>query len=162
MNGATRSITTPSDPPFANTSDAEKSAGVNLRELVVVTNDATDPCIVWASPQLSDYRAVWDAASANGFVEPAAEWGAGVDIDHVFPKSWASALGSNVRYVRLFPVCAELNRSAGAGREKHALNDAPIRARGLVYAEELQVLKILGHPVGTAGDPVSIFGAKRR
>jgi hypothetical protein len=67
---------------------------------------------------------VWNDASAAGFVEAASEWGDNVDIDHVFPKSWAN-------------LC-------------------------LVFAQELQVLKILGHPVGTASDPVSIFGVKRR
>jgi hypothetical protein len=132
--------------------------------LVLVTNDKTDPCIVWASPKLKSYRAVWDAASAAGFVEPAGEWGDNVDIDHVFPKSWANLPGSNLKYVRLFPVWGEVNRSAGAGREKGGLKTGvnPIRQHGIVYAGELQVLKILGHPVGTAADPVSIFGVKRR
>ena len=132
--------------------------------LVIVTNDRTDPCIVWASPKLRSYRSVWDAASAAGFVEPASEWGDHVDIDHVFPKSWASVPGSNLCYVRLFPVWAEINRSAGAGREKGALKGAliPNRRNGIVYAQELQVLKILGHEVGTESDPVSIFGVKRR
>jgi hypothetical protein len=132
--------------------------------LVLVTNDRVDPCIVWASPKLKDYRAVWDAASAAGFVEAASEWGGHVDIDHVFPKSWANLRGSNLKYVRLFPVWAEINRSAGAGREKGGLKAGvnPIRQNGIVYAQELQVLKILGHPVGTALDPVSIFGVKRR
>jgi hypothetical protein len=132
--------------------------------LVLVTNDRVDPCIVWASPKLKDYRAVWDAASAAGFVEAASEWGGHVDIDHVFPKSWANLRGSNLKYVRLFPVWAEINRSAGAGREKGGLKAGvkPIRQNGIVYAQELQVLKILGHPVGTAVDPVSIFGVKRR
>src|SRR5262245_57932396 len=82
--------------------------------LVLVTHEPSDPCIVWASPKLQDYRAVWDAAAARGFVEPATEWGEEVDIDHVFPKSWANLLGSNLKYVRLFPVWAEINRSAGA------------------------------------------------
>lgn len=132
--------------------------------LVIVTNDAADPVSVWASPRLAGYRAVWDAAAAGGFVEPADEWGDNVDIDHVFPKSWANLPGSNLRYVRLFPVWAEVNRSAGGGREKAALN-AGLTARrkqGIVFAQELQVLKILGHPVGTAASPVSIFGAKRK
>ena len=31
------------------------------------------------------------------------------------------------------------------------------RKKGIVYAQELQVLKILGHPVGTETDPISIF-----
>jgi hypothetical protein len=132
--------------------------------LVLVTRDPSDPCIVWASPKLRDYRAVWSAAAALGFVEPATEWGQDVDIDHVFPKSWANSPGSNLKYVRLFPVWAEINRSAGAGREKGALRVGlvPIRKQGIVFGLELQVLKILGHPVGTASDPVSIFGAKRR
>jgi len=135
----------------------------DLEALVLVTNDPSDPCIVWASPKLRDYRAVWDAATAGGFVEAASEWGTNVDIDHVFPKSWASLPGSNLKYVRLFPVWAEINRSAGAGREKDALQLGliPKRKNGIVYAQELQVLKILGHPVGTAVDPVSIFGIKR-
>jgi hypothetical protein len=34
------------------------------------------------------------------------------------------------------------------------------RKKGIVYAEELQVLKILGHPVGTADDPTAIFDKK--
>jgi hypothetical protein len=61
-------------------------------------------------------------------------------------------------------VWAEINRSAGAGREKNALKAALMARRklGIVYAEELQVLKILGHPVGTANDPISIFDKKVR
>src|SRR5262249_12507304 len=114
--------------------------------------------------KLGGYRAVWDAATAGGFVEAASEWGDNVDIDHVFPKSLANLPGSNLEYVRLFPVWAEINRSAGAGREKHALKFGllPTRKEGIVFADELQVLKILGHPVGGAADPVSIFGTRRR
>jgi hypothetical protein len=54
---------------------------------------------------------------------------------------------------------AEINRSAGAGREKGTLKAGLIakRKKGIVYAQELQVLKILGHPVGTDTDPISIF-----
>ena len=132
--------------------------------LVLVTHDPSDPCIVWASPKLRSYRSVWATAAALGFVEPASEWGENVDIDHVLPKSWANLPGSNLKYVRLFPVWAEVNRSAGGGREKEALRIglSPNRRQGIVFGDELQVLKILGHPVGTASDPVSIFGVKRR
>ena len=132
--------------------------------LVLVTNDPSDPCIVWASPKLTDYRAVWNRAAAGGFVDAATEWGDNVDIDHVFPKSWANLPGANLKYVRLFPVWAEVNRSAGAGREKDGLKSRLIakRKQGIVYGQELQVLKILGHPVGTASDPISIFVQKRR
>lgn len=136
----------------------------NSEALVLVVNDATDPCIVWASPKLRNYRSVWDSAASLGFVEAASEWGDQVDIDHVFPKSWANLPGSHLKYVRLFPVWAEVNRSAGAGREKGALilGMMPTRKKGIVYAQELQVLKILGHPVGTVTDPVSIFGNRRK
>jgi hypothetical protein len=132
--------------------------------LVLITGDPSDPCSVWASPKLKDYRSVWDAAATAGFVDAAAEWGDNVDIDHVFPKSWANLPGSNLKYVRLFPVWAEINRSAGAGREKGARRTGLIakREKGIVYAEELQVLKILGHPVGTETDPISIFDKERK
>jgi hypothetical protein len=136
----------------------------NAQALVLVTNDKGDPCIVWASPKLRDYRAVWESAANAGFVEAASEWGDHVDIDHVFPKSWANLPGSNLQYVRLFPVWAEINRSAGAGREKDMLKVGPVQTRrqGIVYAGELQVLKILGHPVGTTSKPEEIFGVKRK
>jgi hypothetical protein len=132
--------------------------------LVLVTKDSTDPHIVWASPRRKKYRAVWNMAAARGFVDAATEWGDNVDIDHVFPKSWATLPGNKVKYVRLFPVWAEINRSAGGGREKSALTAGLIakRKKGIIYAEELQVLKILGHPVGTADDPIAIFDKKSR
>ncbi len=138
--------------------------GRRAEALVLVTKDSTDPHIVWVSPNLKNYRSVWDMAAARGFVDAATEWGDNVDIDHVFPKSWANLPGSKLKYVRLFPVWAEINRSAGAGREKGALAArlTAKRKKGIVYAEELQVLKILGHPVGTADDPIAIFDKKSR
>ena len=165
------SLTLPGNIPVAAESYESLSKIGNPRKLgrgseavVVITNDSSDPCIVFASPRRKDYRAIWDAASAAGFVEPSSEWGDNVDIDHVFPKSWANLPGSKLEYVRLFPVWAEINRAAGGGREKDALKTMliPGRKQGIVYAQELQVLKILGHPVGTAADPVSIFGVKRK
>jgi hypothetical protein len=78
--------------------------------------------------KLRDYRAVWDAANVAGFVDAARGWGDNVDIDHVFPKSWANFPGSNLEYVRLFPVWAEIKQ-------------------GIVYARELQVLTILVIPL---------------
>ena len=137
---------------------------ISSNAFVLVTHDPSDPYIVGASPTLKSYRAVWNAASAAGFVDPASEWGDNVDIDHVFPKSWANMPGSGVAYVRIFPVWAEVNRSAGAGREKNALKGSltTTRRQGVIYANELQVLKILGHPVGTSTRPVSIFRTKKR
>ena len=123
------------------------------RALVLLHYDETDPCIVFASPQVRSYRNVWAEASAAGYVDPASAWGDNVDIDHVFPKSWANA--AQLKYVRLFPVWAEVNRSAGGGREKAALRDGikPQVRNGIVFANEMQVMKILGHPVGTASSP---------
>jgi hypothetical protein len=122
--------------------------------------DETDPFVVWAAPSLRSYRAVWNAAHRANLVDDLSVWGDNVDVDHVYPKSWAKLPGMEMAYLRLFPVWAEVNRSAGAGREKAAVNDGSVNVvpiEGIVYATELQVLKIIGHPVGTASDPVSIF-----
>jgi hypothetical protein len=131
--------------------------------LVLVTHDSADPVIVWASPEMTTYRAVWAQAAAAGFVEPASNWGPQVDIDHVFPRSWAMLPSTNFAYVRLFPVWAEVNRQAGAGREKHGLQVGmiPTRRSGVIYAQELQVLKILGLDVGTVTNPATLYGAVR-
>jgi hypothetical protein len=131
--------------------------------LVQFTDDASDPVIVWASPNLRGYRAVWSAAHDLKAVDEIDTWGKGVDVDHVYPKSWATVAGMEMAYVRLFPAWGEVNRSAGAGREKsqlHELQLKPKRVGEIIYATELQVLKILGHPVGTASKPVSIFSRR--
>jgi hypothetical protein len=124
------------------------------------TKDPADPVIVWASPALSGYRTVWEAAHKMGVVSEIDTWGKGIDVDHVYPQSWAKVAGMEMAYVRLFPAWAEVNRSAGAGREKarlHELQAHPEKVDDIVFAEELQVLKILGHPVGTTSKPFSIF-----
>ena len=143
---------------------APRMLGSTGKALVLVTKDPTDPHVVWVSPKLKNYRSVWDMAAARGFVDGATEWGDNVDIDHIFPRSWANLPGSKLKYVRLFPVWAEINRSAGAGREKGALTAGLIAKRkdGIAYAQELQVLKILGHPVGTESDPTATFDKKDR
>src|ERR1051326_9045774 len=66
------------------------------KALVLVTGDPSDPYIVWASPKLRNYRSIWAAAAKAGFVDPATEWGDNVDIDHVFPKSWATSPGNGL------------------------------------------------------------------
>ena len=130
------------------------------RAFALTTEDETDRCLIWAAPALSSYRSAWNAAHGANLVDDLSGWGSNVDVDHLFPKSWAKHSPMEIAYVRLFPVWAEVNRSAGAGRERTALKDglanlAPIE--GIFYSTELQVLKIIGHPVGTASDPVSIF-----
>ena len=130
---------------------------------VLQTKDATDGISIWASPSLSGYRSVWRQASLDKWVDPIEEWGEGTDIDHVYPKSWSLVPGMKMAYVRLFPVWAEVNRSAGAGREKtflHKIRSKPLMIADIVYADELQVLKIIGHPVGTSSQPEAIFDSK--
>ena len=83
----------------------------------------------------------------------------GTDVDHVFPKSWAEKHGA-ISHVRLFPVWREVNRSAGAGREKSALSlpgRGPKAVGGIIFAQDLQLMKMLGHPVGSTKDPETLF-----
>jgi hypothetical protein len=135
----------------------QKIPGFSLsRALVLITDDEIDSVIVWAAPSLRSYRAVWNAAHRVNLVDDLSEWGDDVDVDHVYPKSWAKRHGPEIAYVRLFPAWAEVNRSAGASREK-ADTTKPLIIEGIVFATELQVLKIIGHPVGTESDPESIF-----
>ena len=138
--------------------------------VAVKTADFLDPdtkekplVMIWASPRLRGYRAVWSDAAKQKFVDPVAEWGPNTDIDHLYPKSWANAFENSMSHVHLFPVWAEVNRSAGGGREKKALEAlrsgaaTPVIQKNIVFAEELQVLKLLGHGVGTSSMPESIF-----
>lgn len=68
------------------------------------------------------------------------------------------------KYVRLFPVWREVNRSAGGGRERldpHTAGFKPHRMKsGIYFATDLQVRKMLNHPVGSSTDRTEIF--KRR
>ena len=103
---------------------------------------------------------MWNAAHRVNLVDDLSEWGDHVDVDHGYPKSWAKRHRPELAYVRLLPVWAEVNRSAGASREKSALKDDTTKTlivEGIVYASELQVLKMIGHPVGIESDPESIF-----
>jgi hypothetical protein len=132
--------------------------------IVQLTKDKVDPVIVWASPTLKEYKSVWEAAHGMGVVEAIDTWGKGIDVDHVYPKSWATMKGMEMAYVRLFPAWSEINRSAGAGREKARLQELkakPQKVDDVMFAEELQVLKIIGHPVGTTSDPERLFGTRK-
>ena len=103
---------------------------------------------IWVVATYQSYRAAWKRAAEEGLVD-ALE--AGVDVDHVFPQSWAKDSGMEDWWLRLHPVYQEVNRSAGGGREKaRASSDIPKPVKGVVYARELQVLKILNHPVSIA------------
>lgn len=114
---------------------------------------------VWANPESKSYRRIWAAAAKAGVVDELEEYGPRTDVDHVFPRSWAAKHGG-ITHVRLFPVWGEVNRSAGAGREKAELS-LPRRGLkavgGLIFAQDLQLMKMLGHPVGSANNPERLF-----
>lgn len=136
--------------------------GYDMRDaLVQFADDPVDSILIWASPYLRGYRSVWRAAHQRyPAVDALDSWGEGIDVDHVYPKSWAKVPGMEMAYVRLFPVYLEVNRSAGAGREKAHLDELrihPLPINDIMYANELQVLKIIGHPVGSSTRPESIF-----
>lgn len=123
-----------------------------------------DEIIIWARPTLRVYKAVWQAAARQGLVDNAESIDTGtgtVDIDHVFPKSWTNLPGYEVGYVRLFPVWREVNRSAGGGRERldpHAPGFKPNRMKGGIYfATDLQLRKMLNHPVGSSKGRSEVF-----
>ena len=70
-----------------------------------------DEVVIWARPTLRRYKAVWEAAAWMGLVDEVDITDMGdVDIDHVFPRSWAKLPCYDVAYVRLFPVFLEVNR----------------------------------------------------
>lgn len=111
-----------------------------------------EPTCVWVDPRYQSYRSAWLKAQEQGLVEPLESFGEWVDVDHLCARSWAIKAGFS--WVRLFPVWAEVNRSAGAGREKSMLRgnagESLARRGGIVFASDLQIMKIIGHPVDTA------------
>jgi hypothetical protein len=132
------------------------------RAVVITTGTKGDTAQLWVSPGLSNYKAAWERAieleaslfpkkdESNRCILPLeATWGSNTDLDHLYAKSWAMRGPNQITHVRLFPVWAEVNRSAGAGREKAALK-AGLRQdirNGIIYAEDIQVMKIIGHPI---------------
>lgn len=145
--------------------DRPMSDAVAVKTSDVVGSGADEKPLyyIWASPRLRSYRGVWNDAAEEKFVDDISTWGPNTDIDHLYPKSWAAAFENTMSHVHLFPVWREVNRSAGGGREKKALEALrsgaarPVFQKNIVYADELQVLKLLGHPVGTSSEPESIF-----
>lgn len=117
--------------------------------------DAGERC-VWVVATYSNYRGAWNKAAEDGAVDKLADWGRGFDVDHLFPRSWAEKNGIETWLLRLHPVYREVNRSAGGGREKAcpAINPP---SSGVIYAKGLQVMKLLGHPVGTTSAPEILF-----
>jgi hypothetical protein len=128
--------------------------------LALWPRDRRDEPSVWVNPTFANYVGAWNAASREAIVDPRRDYGPGVDIDHVYPKSWAVVPGMQMEWVRIFPVWSEVNRSAGS-REKWLLQEyrsKPIKLGRIVFATELQILKLLGHPVGTTSNPERLGG----
>ena len=117
---------------------------------------AADETCVWVVSTYSDYRGAWKKAANGGLVDRLTEWGEGIDVDHLFPRSWAKKTGIETWLLRLHPVFREVNRSAGGGREKICPAMQP-PASGVIYAKGLQVMKMAGHPVGTTFAPEILF-----
>jgi hypothetical protein len=120
-----------------------------------------DEVIIWVRPSLRAYSAVWRKAAGMLLVDSADSIGDDVDIDHVFPKSWTKLPCYKIEYVRIFPVWREINRSAGGGRERldpKAPGYVPNELEtGIYFASDLQLRKILGHPVGSTKDRSDVF-----
>ncbi len=114
---------------------------------------------VWVDPGYDGYRAAWNAAAHLGVVDHLHAWGPKTDLDHLYPRSWARLPGSELAWIRLFPVWGEVNRSAGQ-REKRLLDQyrkQPRRLQRVVFADELQVLKIIGYPFEGASHTPRLF-----
>jgi len=110
---------------------------------------------IWVIASYRAYRKAWEKAAQAKRVDGLKEFGVGFDIDHLYPRSWTEEVEISTWWLRLWPVFQEVNRSAGAGREKSTFHAGGVARPkgGIIYADDLQWLKIIGHPVGTAANP---------
>ena len=111
---------------------------------------------IWAVATYAGYRSAWDKAHKIGYVDSLSEWGLDIDVDHLFPRSWAKHNRIETWWIRMHPVFAEVNRSAGGGRER-AVKSIEIPKDGIIYAVDMQLDKILSHPVGTVDNPETSY-----
>jgi hypothetical protein len=109
---------------------------------------------VWCAVGFGGYRRACAAVASQ------TDWKAFIDADHLVARAVAWKLKLDGWFLRMHPVYAEVNRSAGAGREKDAAQTTSAakaligrRSGDVIFAGELQFLKIIGHPVGTSSDP---------
>lgn len=120
---------------------------------------------IWCVPKYTQYRNAYIAAfdqyknqtDPNG--TKFCEWAFDIstssennmDLDHLYPKSWAIKAEHHDWWLRMHPVFFPVNRQAGASMEKcHAFEFQKGKepANGIVYALSYQLLKLLQHPVG--------------
>ncbi len=137
-----------------------KIVGVCMAKACVLKETQDGMRSVWCALDYKYYRDALKKASEQGLVDSLADWGACIDADHLASRAVARKLNLNGWFLRIHPVYAEVNRSAGASREKAASGSTKTakkilgnRVGDVIFAGELQFLKIIGHPVGTAANP---------
>ncbi len=157
----------PTDIPIATTEPAllaglghvQEISGIRIRNAFAFKEADDAFRSVWCRMEYRNYRSAWTKAAAGGLVDPLSEWGSDVDLDHLIARRIARLNGFTGWFIRLHPVSQEINRSAGAGREKHGVETRmPWRQQdGIIFAGELEILKVIGHPVGSRVDPTILF-----
>jgi len=133
--------------------------GVRSSSAFVFTETVADFPGVWTRVTYRNYRVAYMKAASGGLVAPLSDWGDDIDLDHMLSRGWATVNGLGSWYIRLQPTFREINRSAGASREKKSFVGEKLYSQDaqIIFAGELEVLKGLSHPVGTADNPESIF-----
>lgn len=148
-----------------NCAEIADIAGYGLEDALASKTVAPyDEIVIWVRPTLRGYKGVWRSAVQMGLVDDESDidhYGGTVDIDHVFPRSWAQLPEFHVSYVRIYPVWREVNRSAGGGRERRDPSSRGFKPNkmenGIYFASDLQLRKLLGHPVGSTKDRKAVF-----
>lgn len=136
-----------------------KIPGAKFRNAFAFAEDVDGFRSVWCRVEYRNYRRAWERAAIANLVDPLSDWGEHIDVDHLIARHIARARKLSGWFLRLHPVYREINRSAGAGRERcNAEQRLPWSKRsGTIFAGELQVLKGLSHPVGTNSFPETLF-----
>ena len=134
--------------------------GIDPKNACVLKEISDGTRSVWCAIEYKYYRKAWEKAAEQKLVDEFSEYGPCIDADHLAARAVARKLKLGGWFLRIHPVFAEVNRSAGASREKIASHSRKTaekllgkRVGDVVFAGELQFLKIIGHPVGTAANP---------
>ena len=128
-------------------------------------SDATKS--VWCKASLKHYRKAYQAATDqddSGELQPI-KFGNGilsdfVDVDHVYPKSWANQNKFSHYWIMMYPVMSEVNRSAGSSIEKRyfdSYSQGQKPAHGIIWALDYQIMKMLSHEVYGEGAALKLF-----
>lgn len=160
-------LTLPTDIPIATAEPAllarfgqvQEISGIRARNAFAFNETCDASRSIWCRLEYRNYRTAWTKAAASGLVDPLSEWGSDIDLDHLIARRIARLNGFTKWFIRLHHVYQEINRSAGAGREKHGIETRMSwrRQDGIIFAGELEILKVIGHPVGNRADPTTLF-----